>query len=76
MSERKKLLSEKIMPQAVLDENEKALEFYRTFKEISDISEKINIAMGRKKTYKYSTRSTKNCEITHHAISTTKSYKI
>ena len=77
MSSRKKLLSEQVMPKIVLDENAKALEFYRTYKEISGISEKIDIAMGRKQTYKYSTGSTKNCEINHHAIiSTTKSYKI
>ena len=77
MSNRKKLISEQIMPKAVLDENSKALKFYREYKEISGISEKISIAMGRKQTYKYSSNSTQNCEINHHAISSTeKSYKI
>ncbi len=77
MSNQKKMLSEQIMPKTVLDENAKALEFYRTYKEISGISEKIDIAMGRKQVYKYSSNSTQNCEINHHAIPpTTKSYKI
>jgi len=77
MSSQKKLLSEQVMPKTVLDENAKALEFYKTYKEISDISEKIDIAMGRKQTYKYSSGSTKNCEINHHAITpTTKSYSM
>ena len=72
-----KLVSEKILPKTTLDENAKALDFYRTYKKISDISEKIDIAMGRKQIYKYSSSSTQNCEINHHAIpSTTKSYKI
>jgi len=71
-----KLLYEKILPGKVLNENAEALEFYRTYKEIADVSEKIDIAMGRKQTYKYSSGSTQNCEINHHAItSTTKSYK-
>ena len=65
------------MQKTVLDENAKALEFYKTYKEISSISEKIDIAMGRKQTYKHSSNSTQNCEINHHAVPpTTKSYKI
>ena len=76
MSSQKKLLSEKILPEKALNENAKALEFYRTYKEIADVSEKIDIAMGRKQTYKYSSGSTKNCEINHHAIPTAKSYKV
>ena len=72
-----KLLSEKVMPQSVLNENAKAVEFYKKYKKIADISEKIDIAMGRKQIYKYSFGSTQNCEINHHAIPpTTKSYKI
>ena len=78
MSSREKssLLSEKILPEKALSENAKALEFYRTYKEIADISEKIDIAMGRKQIYKYSSNSTQNCEINRRAISTAKSYKI
>ena len=73
----KKLLSEKILPKKALNENAKALDFCRTYKEIADFSEKIDIAMGRKQTYKCSYSSTQNCKINYHAIaSTTKSYKI
>jgi len=75
-SQKSKLLSEKILPKKALNENAEALEFYKTYKEISDVSEKIDIAMGRKQTYKYSSGSTQNCEINHHAIPTAKSYKI
>ena len=77
MNKPKKLVSEKILPETALNENEKALNFYREYKEIADISEKIDIAMGRKQMSKYSSSSTKDCEIYHHAIPpTTKSYKI
>ena len=65
MSSQSKLLSEKIFPEKALNESAKILEFYRTYKEIADISEKIAIAMGRKQIYKYSSGSTQNCEINH-----------
>ena len=72
-----KLTTEKALSKSVVNENAKAIEFYKTYKEISDIAEKIDIALGRKKTYTYSSNSTKNCEINHHGISlTTESYKI
>ena len=77
MVKQKKLVSEKILPKKTLDENAKALNFYREYKEIADISEKIDIAMGRKHKHQYSSSSTENCEIYHYAIPpTTKSYKI
>ena len=72
-----KLVSEEVFPQAVSDENTKALEFYKQYREIADITEKIDIAMGRKQTYKYTFGSTENCEINHHAIPhRTDSYKV
>ncbi len=63
-----KLITEEILDQSGLDETSKALEFYKTFKEISDITEKIDIALGRKKIYTYSSGSTKNFEIDTDAI--------
>ena len=55
----KKLLSEEILPQPVLDENIKILDWYRQyqetadiFKETVDILEQVDIALGRKKLYK------------------------
>ena len=64
------------MPKLVLDENTKALEFYRIYREIADVTEKIDIVMGRKQVYKYTSSSTQNCKINYHAIPTAKSYKI
>ena len=63
-----KLRTEEILPESVVNENAKALEFYKTYKAISDIAEKIDIAMGRKKIYKYSSGSTQNIEIDTHAL--------
>ncbi len=72
-----KLTTEEILPESVLNENAKALEFYKTYKEISDIAEKIDIAMGRKKIYKYSSGSTKNFEIDTDALPPSiQSYKV
>ena len=74
---RPKLLSERILPLSALEENAKTLEFYKQYREIVDITEKIDIAMGRKQVYKYTSGSTKNTEINYHAIPpTTASYKI
>ena len=56
-----------------MNENAKALEFYKTYKEIADISEKIDIAMGRKQTYKYSYGSAQNCEINQLGSQSTQS---
>ena len=72
-----KLMTEEILSKSVSNENAKALEFYKTYKEISDITEKIDIAMGRKKIYRYSSGSTQNFEIdTHEIPPTIQSYKV
>ena len=74
----KKWVSEEVFPQSARSETVKtALDFYRKYKEIADITEKIDIAMGRKKVYKYSSGSTQHFKIDPHDIpSTTQSYKI
>ena len=77
----KKSVSEEILPSSVLelapDEIVAAVEFYKQYREIADITEKIDIAMGRKQIYKYTYASTKNSEIDPHAIPpTTDSYNI
>ena len=77
----KKSVSEEILPSSVLelapDEIAAALEFYRQYREIADIIEQIDIAMGRKQIYKYTCASTEDIEIDRHAIPpTTESYKI
>ena len=72
-----KLTTEKVLPKSVVEENAKALEFYKTYKAISDIAEKIDIAMGRKKIYQYGYGSTKDFKIdTHELPSTVQSYKV
>ena len=72
-----KIVSEELLSESVLDENTRALEFYKKYKEIASITEKIDIAMGRKKIYKYSSGSTQNFEIDTHAIPpTVQSYKV
>ena len=64
-----KLISEEVFPASTSTETvKKALEFYRQYKEIADITEKIDIAMGRKKVYKRSSGSTKNFEIDPNAL--------
>ena len=55
--------SEEIPSSSVLDENVKKLEFYKQYREISDITEKIDIAMDGKQVYKCVSGSTKNTEI-------------
>ena len=76
-----KLSTEEVLPKSVLEQNTEALDLYKEtddlLKETADILEQVDIALGRKKIYTYSSNSTKNCEINHYGISlTTESYKI
>ena len=69
------------LPRHVLDKDAKNLDFYRDFyrkyKEISDIAEKIDAAIGRKIICRQVFRSTKDCEINPNAIPpAASSYKI
>ena len=71
-----KLVSEEVFP-ASTETIKEALNFYRQYKKIAEITEKIDIAMGRKKVYKLSSGSTKNFKVVPHAVpSTTQSYKV
>ena len=76
-----KLTTEEVLPESVLEQNTESIELYKEtdglLKETDDILEQIDIALGRKKTYTYSSNSTKNCKINHYGISlTTESYKV
>ena len=78
---RSKLVSEEILSSSVLSENTRALDLYKgtqdILKEIADIMEKIDIAMGRKQIYICTSGSTENCEINPYAIPpTTSSYEV
>ena len=78
---RSKLVTEEILHDSILEQNTESLELYKEtdnlLKETSDILEQVNIALGRKKVYKYISGSTRNCKINHDAIlPTTTSYKI
>ena len=76
-----KLVTEKVLPRTVLEQNAESLELYKktdsVLRETADILEQIDIALGRKKVYTYSSSSTKNCRINYDAISlTTESYQV
>ena len=76
-----KLTTEEVMPKSILEQNAEALELYKEtdglLKETTDILEKIDIAMGRKKIYKYSSGSTQDFEIDPRAIPpAVQSYKV
>ncbi len=55
----------------VLDQNAEALEFFGSYQKTSDLIERVDIAMGRKPTFKVDTGSTLNFEIHQHGISST-----
>ncbi|MCY4512745.1 MAG: hypothetical protein OXB86_03555 [Bdellovibrionales bacterium] len=82
MEKRKsKLAAEEVLPKSALDRNTEALELYKEtdslLKETANILEQMDIALGRKKVYKYSSSSTQNCEINHNVVSlTTESYQV
>ena len=81
----KKLITEEILSQPVLDENTKILDWYRQyqetadiFKETVDMLEQVDIALGRKKLYKQNYAGTETFKLKPHDIPllTTQSYKI
>ena len=82
MEKRKsKLVAEEVLSKSVLDRNTEALELYKEtdslLKETTDVLEQTAIALGRKKTYTYSSNSTQNCKINPHVVAlTTESYQV
>ena len=65
-----KLIS-KMVSKKVLKQNAKALEFYDSYKEISDLLDRTNVAMGRKPTFKAETGSTLHFEVNQHGVAST-----
>jgi len=65
-----KLIS-KVVPKKVLDKNSEALKSYDYYKKTSDLIEKVNIALGRKPTFKTDTGSTLNFEINYYGAQST-----
>jgi len=70
-----KLIS-KVAPKKVLDENAEALKSYDRYKKTSDLIERVDIALGRKPTFKAGIGSTLNFEIKHYGIYSTTTQKI
>jgi hypothetical protein len=69
-------LFSKLAPKKVLEGNAKALKFYDYYKKTSDIIEKVNIALGRKMTFKINNISTLNFRINHHGTSSITEEKV
>jgi len=65
-----KLIS-KVASKRVLDKNSEALKSYDYYKKTSDLIEKVDIALGRKPTFKADTGSTLNFEINHYGTFST-----
>jgi hypothetical protein len=66
----------KVVSKKVLDKNTKALRSYDYYKKTLDLIERVDIALGRKPTFKANTGSTLNFEIKHNGIFSTTAQKI
>lgn len=56
------------------ERNEEALESYDFYKEISDVLDRVNIASGKKPTFRTANNSTLNAEINQYGVGSTVSY--
>lgn len=66
----------KVVSKKALAKNAKALESYSHYKRVSNIVERVDIALGRKTTFKEKLESTLNCEINNYGVISTRSQKI
>lgn len=71
MKSTKSKLILKVVTKKVLKQNAKALKFYDTYKESSDLIDRTDIALGRKSTFKVATGSTLNSEINPYGVVST-----
>lgn len=70
-----KLIS-KVASKKVLDKNAEALKSYDHYKKTFDLIERVDVALGRKPTFRTDTGSTLNFEINHYGVSSTTAQKI
>ncbi len=70
-----KLIS-RVASKKVLEKNAEALRSYDYYKKTSDLIERVDVALGRKATFKTDTGSTLNFEINHYGVSSTTAQKI
>ena len=66
----KKLIN-KIAPKKVLDSNDFAIRIFDNYRRTSDIIERTNYALGRKRLFKVNVGSTINCKVNSNASSST-----
>lgn len=64
-------LLSKIVPKKVLDQNTEALKFYEDYKKTAALIEQVDIALGKKATFKAGIGSTLNFEINARGIAST-----
>lgn len=61
----------KIASKNILEKNKEALESYGFYKEISDLLDRADIALGKKPAFKVANDSTINFEINQHGVAST-----
>lgn len=66
----------KVASKKVLRQNAEALKSYGYYKKTSDLLDRVDIALGRKQTFKVTTGSTLNFKINHYGVSSTTAQKI
>lgn len=70
-----KLIS-KVVSKKVLSKNASALKSYDYYRKTLDFIERVDVALGRKPTFKANTGSTLNFPINHYGILSTTAQKI
>ena len=61
----------KVLPRKVIKANEAAIESYQQYKKTADLMERLDLALGRKTSFKSDIGSTLNFEINRNGVSST-----
>ncbi len=61
----------RVAPKKVLEQNVEALKSYEHYKQMSDIIDRANIALGRKPAFVAGTGSTLNFEVDRYGVAST-----
>lgn len=76
MKNTKSKLISKVASKKVLKQNAGAFKSYGYYKKTSDLLDRVDIALGKKQTFKIITGSTLNFEINNYGVSSTTAQKI
>lgn len=71
MSDKKEILTTKLLAKEILDKNQSALDIVDYYSKVTDIIERTYLAMGKKQSFRISSSSTINEKLKSNVFSST-----